>query len=221
MPCSYFKSFINYVIDSPRLRYIGAANEGDAVAIAAGSELGGRPAIVLMQNSGLGNAVNPLTSLTETFRIPLLLIVTLRGEPGGKPDEPQHAWMGQIMFPGMLDLLGIGWEWFPAEDPRSNQRLFSPATDRITRRTPTTGSGHAARLGRRLAASRGRRFSPLARAARAPAAAQFKRTAMCRGASRPQAGRRRGGNDGYTSRELYAAADREDQFYMVGSMGCA
>ena len=83
VPCSYLKPFINYVIDDPEQRYVAAANEGDAVAIAAGAQLGGLRAIVMFQNSGLGNAVNPLTSLTYTFKIPVLLIVTLRGEPGG------------------------------------------------------------------------------------------------------------------------------------------
>ena len=77
VPCSYVKPFINYVIDAPDLSYIGAANEGDAVAIATGAELGGKRAIAMMQNSGLGNAVSPLTSLNAIFKIPTLLIVTL------------------------------------------------------------------------------------------------------------------------------------------------
>jgi phosphonopyruvate decarboxylase len=85
VPCSYLKPFINYVIDSDDLRYVGAANEGDAVAIGAGAELGGMRSVVMFQNSGLGNAVNPLSSLTWTFRLPVLLIPTLRGEPGGAP----------------------------------------------------------------------------------------------------------------------------------------
>src|SRR6476660_2321015 len=86
VPCSYVKPFINYVIDAPDLSYVGAANEGDAVAIAAGAHVGGRRAVVMMQNSGLGNAVSPLTSLNAIFKIPSLLIVTLRGEPGGPHD---------------------------------------------------------------------------------------------------------------------------------------
>ena len=76
VPCSYLKPLINRVIDSDILRYVGAANEGDAVAIAAGAQLGGIRAVAMFQNSGLGNAVNPLTSLTDTFRIPILLITT-------------------------------------------------------------------------------------------------------------------------------------------------
>ena len=102
VPCSYLKPFINYVLDAPGLDYVGAANEGDAVAIAAGADLAGRRSVVLFQNSGLGHAVNPLTSLNAPFRIPALLIVTWRGEPGGDPDEPQHELMGQIT-PRMLD----------------------------------------------------------------------------------------------------------------------
>ena len=53
VPCSYLQSFINYVIDADELRYVGAANEGDAVVIAAGAELGGMRAVVMLQNSGL------------------------------------------------------------------------------------------------------------------------------------------------------------------------
>ena len=76
VPCSYLTPFINYTIGADGLRYVAAANEGDAVAIAAGSALGGAPAVAMFQNSGLGNAVSPLTSLTHTCRIPVLLIVT-------------------------------------------------------------------------------------------------------------------------------------------------
>ena len=68
VPCSYLTPFINYVINDGQLSYISSANEGDAVATAAGLTLGGRSAAVaMMQNSGLGNAVNPLTSLAHTF----------------------------------------------------------------------------------------------------------------------------------------------------------
>ena len=72
VPCSFLKPFINYVIDSDELRYVGAANEGQAVAIAAGAELGGLRSVAMFQNSGLGNAVSPLTSLTHPFNIPVL-----------------------------------------------------------------------------------------------------------------------------------------------------
>jgi sulfopyruvate decarboxylase TPP-binding subunit len=114
VPCSYLTPFINAAIDSPALRYVPAANEGDAVAIAAGASLAGRRAVAMFQNSGLGNAVNPLTSLTWTFRIPVLLVVTWRAEPGGAADEPQHELMGPIT-PRLLELMEIPWQRFPAE----------------------------------------------------------------------------------------------------------
>ncbi len=79
VPCSFLTPFINYVINDEGLTYISSANEGDAVATAAGAAIGGRRAAVMIQNSGLGNAVSPLTSLTYVFRIPLLL--THRGAP--------------------------------------------------------------------------------------------------------------------------------------------
>ncbi|MGE3390442.1 MAG: thiamine pyrophosphate-binding protein, partial [Gammaproteobacteria bacterium] len=59
VPCSFLTPFINYVIDEPRLTYLSAANEGDAVAAAAGAYIGGRFGVAMMQNSGLGNAVSP------------------------------------------------------------------------------------------------------------------------------------------------------------------
>ena len=95
VPCSYLTPLINAVASSRSLDYVGAASEGEAVAIAAGAWLAGRGTVVMCQNSGLGNAVNPLTSLNHPFRIPTLLIVTWRGEPG-QADEPQHTLMGRI-----------------------------------------------------------------------------------------------------------------------------
>jgi len=106
VPCSYLTPLINGVISNSRLSYIGAASEGEAVAIGAGAWLAGKRPVVMFQNSGLGNAVNPLTSLNAPFRIPALLIVTWRGEPG-RPDEPQHELMGQITH-DLLSLMRIG-----------------------------------------------------------------------------------------------------------------
>jgi len=113
VPCSFLTPLINEVAAGQGGRYVVATSEGEAVAIAAGAWLAGRPAVVLGQNSGLGNMVNPLTSLNHPFRIPLLLVVTLRGEPG-IGDEPQHELMGEITSP-MLDLLGIKWRIMPDE----------------------------------------------------------------------------------------------------------
>ena len=129
VPCSYLKPFINTVIDSPDLAYIGTANEGDAIAVAAGSALAGIPAVAMFQNSGLGNAVNPLTSLTHTFKVPVLIIVTLRGEPGGSPDEPQHELMGAITT-RMLELMNLDWAFFP-EEAESIETALDQAMDQM------------------------------------------------------------------------------------------
>ena len=93
VPCSFLTPLINGVIESPNLEYVSAASEGEAVAIAAGAWLAGRGTAIMCQNSGLGNAINPLTSLNYPFRIPTLLITTWRAGPGLK-DEPQHELMG-------------------------------------------------------------------------------------------------------------------------------
>jgi len=66
VPCSFLTPFINYVIQDSTLSYLSCANEGDAVAVVAGQALAGKRGIAMMQNSGLGNAVSPLTSLTST-----------------------------------------------------------------------------------------------------------------------------------------------------------
>src|SRR6202041_2999693 len=126
VPCSFLTPFINYVLQDPALRYLSMANEGDAVALIAGVALAGgvraqQRGITMMQNSGLGNAVSPLTSLTWTFRLPQLLIVTWRGEPG-VADEPQHALMGPIT-PALLDTMEIPWGLFPTEPGAIGPRL--------------------------------------------------------------------------------------------------
>ncbi|MEF2968089.1 phosphonopyruvate decarboxylase [Paenibacillus sp. M1] len=111
VPCSFLQNLINYAIND--CEYIMAANEGDAVAVCAGAYLGGRKSVFLCQNSGLTNAISPLTSLNYTFRIPVLGFVSLRGESGLK-DEPQHELMGQITT-DLLDVMRINWAFLSHE----------------------------------------------------------------------------------------------------------
>ncbi len=105
VPCSFLKPLINYAIDDPKLEYVAANNEGEAIAYAFGAWLAGRRAVVMFQNSGLGNTINPLCSLALPFQVPLLLVTTWRGEPGLN-DEPQHEVMGRTTA-DLLTLLGI------------------------------------------------------------------------------------------------------------------
>ena len=109
VPDSLLANLCAYIDDKSHPgEHIMTANEGNAIALAAGYHLSsGNYAAVYMQNSGLGNAINPLTSLTdvEVYKIPMLLIIGWRGEPGVK-DEPQHVKQGRIT-PQQLDLLDI------------------------------------------------------------------------------------------------------------------
>ena len=115
VPDSLLKDFCAYITaHTPPQRHIIAANEGGAVALAAGHYLAtGNPGLVYMQNSGQGNAVNPLTSLADpdVYGMPMLLVIGWRGEPGTK-DEPQHVKQGAITL-ALLDTLGIQYQILP------------------------------------------------------------------------------------------------------------
>ena len=119
VPDSLLKDFCYFLEDNlPKKRHIIAANEGGSIAIATGHYISSeKPALVYMQNSGIGNAINPLLSLADekVYSIPMILIVGWRGEPGVK-DEPQHAKQGQIM----IDLL---------KALRIKYRIVSPQDD--------------------------------------------------------------------------------------------
>jgi phosphonopyruvate decarboxylase len=117
VPDSLLKDFCAYVSEHASSDdHVIAANEGSATALALGNYLGtGEPAVVYMQNSGTGNAVNPLLSLAdpEVYSIPMLLIIGWRGEPGVK-DEPQHVKQGRTMTE-LLDAMEVPWFLLPRE----------------------------------------------------------------------------------------------------------
>lgn len=106
--------FVRYGTDGKA--HVVAHNEGGAVALCAGHYLAtGKPGLCYMQNSGIGNAVNPLASLMdpEVYSIPCLMVIGWRGEPGIK-DEPQHIKQGKITIP-QLEILGIPFRILSAE----------------------------------------------------------------------------------------------------------
>lgn len=117
VPDSLLKSFCAYLQDNvPSNKNFITVNEGAAVGLAAGVYLAtNKPALVYMQNSGVGNAVNPLTSLADpkVYGIPMLLLIGWRGEPGVK-DEPQHIKQGEITLE-LLKTMGIPYEVLPQE----------------------------------------------------------------------------------------------------------
>lgn len=118
VPDSLLKNLCAYITDnSDAYHNIIAANEGAAVGIASGHYLAtGEVPVVYMQNSGIGNAVNPLMSLADekVYSIPLLLIIGWRGEPGVH-DEPQHVKQGEVTLP-LLDAMQIPYVILPDED---------------------------------------------------------------------------------------------------------
>jgi len=126
VPDSFLKGlcdelYSRYGTDSAH--HVVAHNEGGAIGLCAGHALAsGRPALCYMQNSGLGNAVNPLASLMDmqVYALPCLLVVGWRGEPGLK-DEPQHVKQGAVTL-SQLELLGIPYEILSADTDEASFR---------------------------------------------------------------------------------------------------
>ncbi|MDR1520309.1 MAG: phosphonopyruvate decarboxylase [Planctomycetota bacterium] len=125
VPDTVVENFCNQVfVQPPAGGHVLAANEGGAVGLAAGHWLAaGKIPLVYMQNSGLGNAVNPLLSLAdpEVFAIPMLLLIGWRGQPG-VPDEPQHLKQGRVTQ-AILDSLEIPWQILDADFGKTLQVL--------------------------------------------------------------------------------------------------
>lgn len=108
VPDSQLRALCDCLMDNKGIcaSHIIAANEGNAVAVAAGNYLAtGRVPVIYMQNSGIGNAVNPILSLTseKVYGIPCIFVIGWRGEPGVH-DEPQHLHQGELTIQLLEDL---------------------------------------------------------------------------------------------------------------------
>lgn len=125
VPDSLLKNMCAYITDHCDAQHnIIAANEGAAVGIAAGHYLAtGKPACVYMQNSGEGNIINPLASLTdeEVYNIPVLLLIGWRGRPGVH-DEPQHVKQGKVTT-GLLNVMGVNYEVLSKEEDKAEKQI--------------------------------------------------------------------------------------------------
>jgi len=219
VPCSLLTPLLNYAINE--FAYIIAPSESDAVAIASGAFLAGKKSIVLMQNSGLANAVSALTSLTYIFRIPLLGFVSLRGEEGLE-DEPQHELMGQITS-DLLSLMKIEWAFLDSnlesvkkqldiankaiEEGKSfffivRKNLFEK--DVIFNSTPLIHSCNQKRYDSKAFDTHPSGIDAL------KIISNFSGNESITIAS-----------TGFMGRQLYELEDKPNNFYMVGSMGCA
>jgi phosphonopyruvate decarboxylase len=223
VPCSLLKPFINHVIVDDALRYVSAVSEGEAVGIAVGSTLTGKTGVVMLQNSGLGNIVNPVTSLTNIYRIPCLIIVSQRGEPG-MTDAIQHSIMGRITGE-LLDLLDIHRQHFP-----KTADAVGPAVGRAFDHMRGSGLPSAFVVKRGMVEAFDPEF-PLRKLDR-------QQTELCTLGEPPDITLSRKeaikqiidlsdardlvvSATGMISRELFAYGDRPANFYMQGSMGTA
>lgn len=121
----------------PDTQHVIAANEGAAVGVAIGHHLrtGGVP-VVYLQNSGIGNAVNPLLSLadSEVYGIPIALVIGWRGRPGMK-DEPQHVKQGRVMAP-LLDAMEIPYALLPHDEDEALAQIAEIRELAVTRSAP-------------------------------------------------------------------------------------
>ena len=125
VPDSLLKNLCAYITDhADECHNIIAANEGGAMGLAAGHYLAtGQIPVVYMQNSGEGNIINPLASLTdpEVYNIPVLLVIGWRGKPGVH-DEPQHVKQGKVTT-GLLNIMGIDYSVLSKEEDKAEAQI--------------------------------------------------------------------------------------------------
>jgi len=138
VPDSLLKEFCSCIDDKvTKQKHIIAANEGNAIALAAGYHLStGKIPLVYMQNAGLGNAINPLLSLSDpsVYSIPILIVVGWRGEPGIK-DAPQHVKQGKVTLK-LLDTLDIPYRIMPDVNSEIKGCLGSLIKEATEKNTP-------------------------------------------------------------------------------------
>ncbi len=221
VPCSFLTPIINRAISDRETAYVGATSEGEAVAIASGAWLAGRETVVMCQNSGLGNTINPLTSLNHPFRIPTLMFVTWRGQPG-LSDEPQHELMGEITDVLIRDI-GVGCSHLPETSEELGTALDAAKASMQERNLP-----YAFVVAKGTVADAG--LDQVDLAPLPPGTYQE----LCDGGTR--ASRYEAlekvvlevpdsaaliATTGKCGRELFTIADRVQHLYQVGSMGCA
>lgn len=207
VPCSFFQAAINYVLEKPELNYTIAPNEGSALALACGAYLAGKPTVLLIQNSGLGNLVNPLTSLSMIYKIPVLIFMS--GRAWGVQDEPQHEVIGRTMG-RVLDSLGVRYEEMP-----DGQAAFEKSLADVKRRLEKDRQPffYFVRKGT---------IQEHARAPKRTSLFPMKRIDALRVLTECLTGKESViATTGKPSRELFSLADRPGNFYMQGSMGHA
>ncbi len=222
VPCSYFTSLLKHLTKDRSVIYVAAPNEGLAASIAAGATLAGKRSSVFLQNSGLGNLVNPLTSLCIPYQIPILFFAS--GRHYGIEDEPQHEVMGSSMH-AMLRSLGVYIEDLSERKDEASNQIARMQLELLEKRKPIF-----------LVVKKGALEQDVEEAYRIPTNTKdegsyeddipnenlMSRTAALRAISSSLSERDAViSTTGTISRELFALEDRPGNFYMQGSMGHA
>lgn len=209
VPCSYLRGPLEILEREPD--YVPAPNEGIALSTAAGAALAGRRSVVLAQNSGLGNLLDPLTSLLLAYRLPVLLVMSLRGWPTAQDDEPHHEVMGRSAA-ALLHTVGVSSATLDgsaqglhhvlteAQSARARREPFAMLVPKgtVAAVTSSVNDGDTPADGRR-----------------------FRREDAVRVLTRRLEGRLVISTTGMISRELFGRSDTSRNFYMQGSMGHA
>ena len=207
VPCSILAPLISYVLDTPTdMEYFNPANEAHALGLATGFYLGTKKIpIVFLQNSGLGNIINPLTSLNQTYKVPAFLIITWRGFGGPGTDAPEHDIMGRD-FEDYLKVLHLPYEIL-------SENNYSDAVTRLRNIAANEEIPVAAIIKKDF-------FSAYAPSVKTRTGNGLQRYEAIKIISESLDGFIFLSTTGFISRESFAIKDSSD-FYMLGSMGLA
>jgi len=207
IPCSVFKHLINYLDDNQEIQSYICSSEGEAMGLAGGFALSGKTPVVYMQNDGLGNAINPLSSLQLLYKLPALLLISWRAKPGTK-DAPQHFLMGKTILE-LLDIFNI-----PCEILKDGIESLINALKKSEKHFKTKSTPFAFVMEKGY-------FEKYEKTITIVNNKLEKRIEYIKILSKHV-----GSNDvllgatGFSGRELYQSTDFKGKFYMMGSMGC-
>ena len=128
VPDSTFESVYHSLSEDPEIKYVPAVREDVALGIASAAYFAGRRGGVIMQNSGVGNIINPLTSFSLMYRVPILMLIGWRGFGGPPNDAPEH-WIMGTKTPEILDLLDVPYEILEPDNLTSALNVLMTAMD--------------------------------------------------------------------------------------------
>jgi len=207
VPCSVFSTLIHHLAAAAETEHYICTSEGEAMGLAAGFALSGRLPVVYMQNDGFGNIVNPLSSLQLLYRLPALLLISWRGEPGQK-DAPQHRVMGGALR-GLLEQFAV-----PHLVLEKGNAALCQALTQAQEHCRTAATPFAFIITKNFFAPEQKTASPIDEKF-APRLAYINLLAEMADPRDILLGA-----TGFSGRELQQYTDHRGRFYMMGSMGC-